>query len=242
MALLEINNLTVDYGAKRAIDNISMHVNQGEIISVVGESGCGKTTLIKVIAGLLPVTSGQVLMDGKVVTKAGPDRMVLWQEVADSLLPWKTVESNVVWPLILSGVPKKQALAKAHEWLEKVGLSKWIKAYCHELSGGMRQRVAIARGLAANAKLLIMDEPFSALDGRNREVMQEELLAIQTSSHTTIIIITHDAEEAARLSDRVIVLSPNPGRVKAELAGANVTEDNIRGLIRETHREIRRVA
>jgi NitT/TauT family transport system ATP-binding protein len=218
--LLEVRGASIDYKADRkvtrAVDKVSFDVRAGECLALIGRSGCGKSTLLKAIGGFLSPSEGEILLGGQRIAKPGPDRMVVWQDV-DQLLPWKTVEQNVAYPLLQLGMGKSQALEKALEWIEVVGLTRAIGQFPHQLSGGMKQRVAIARGFAANPAMLLMDEPFSALDALTRRKLQDELIELQARSHTTVVFVSHDIDEAAKIGSRVLVLSPHPGRVKATL-------------------------
>ncbi len=181
---------------------------------MLGPSGCGKTTLLNIIAGLEKATSGQVLCDGREVTGAGPDRMVMFQEAA--LFPWLNVIDNVEFGMKLAGIPKVERRERARKYLKMVHLTKFQTAHIHELSGGMKQRVALARALTLDSKILLMDEPFAALDSQTKSILQLELQQIWWETKKTIIFVTHNVEEAALLADRVIVMAANPGTVKKE--------------------------
>jgi NitT/TauT family transport system ATP-binding protein len=198
-------------GPVTALRNIEFDVHQREFISVIGPSGCGKSTLIRIVSGLESCTSGAVLIDGKPVTGPGPDRGMVFQ--AYTLFPWLTVKQNVMFGPDMKGVPKAKAEKQAMEWLWIVGLSKFSDHYPSQLSGGMKQRVAIARALANEPRILLMDEPFGALDAQTRASMQAHLLRICDSVDITVMFITHDLDEAIYLSDRVVVLGAHPGRV-----------------------------
>ena len=193
-----------------ALQDVSLEVHRREFICVVGPSGCGKSTLIRIIAGLDEATSGEVLLDGVEVVGPGPDRGMVFQGY--TLFPWLTVKRNVMFGLEMRGKPTRTADAEAQQWLHMVGLDAFVGAYPHELSGGMKQRVAIARALANEPRILIMDEPFGALDAQTRAQMQAYLLQIWKSVDVTILFITHDLDEAAYLSDRILVMGSNPGR------------------------------
>lgn len=192
-------------------DNVSLDIYRREFICVIGPSGCGKSTLIRIIAGLDFATSGRILLNGQLVTGPGPDRGMVFQGY--TLFPWLSVKRNVMFGLEMQGKPFDTAEAEARQWLEMVGLLKYADAYPHELSGGMKQRVAIARALANEPPILIMDEPFGALDSLTRAQMQTYLLQIWREVNVTILFITHDLDEAAYLSDRIVVMGSNPGRV-----------------------------
>ncbi len=198
-------------GAVTALSDVSFDVHRREFVCVVGPSGCGKSTLIRIIAGLDEASGGAVLLDGETVAGPGPDRGMVFQGY--TLFPWLTVKRNVMFGLRMSGQSPKTADATAHQWLEMVGLDACAEAYPHELSGGMKQRVAIARALANEPRILIMDEPFGALDAQTRAQMQSYLLQIWKTVDVTILFITHDLDEAAYLSDRILVMSANPGRM-----------------------------
>lgn len=186
-----------------------------EFVCVVGPSGCGKSTLARMIAGLETVDDGHILMGGHEVKGPGPDRGMVFQSY--SLFPWLTVKQNVMFGLLESGMSQNTAQAEALQWIDLVGLDKFADAYPHQLSGGMKQRVAIIRALANQPKVLLMDEPFAALDPQNRMKMQQYLLEIWQNIDITIVFITHDLDEAIYLADRILVLEANPGRVKEVL-------------------------
>jgi len=198
-------------GSITALSNIEFEVHQRELISVIGPSGCGKSTLIRIVAGLETCTDGAVLVDGHPVVAPGPDRGMVFQSY--TLFPWLTVRRNVMFGPSMKGVPKAQAEEQAAEWLRVVGLSKFADHYPNQLSGGMKQRVAIARALANQPRILLMDEPFGALDAQTRCTMQTHLLQICASVDVTVMFITHDLDEAIYLSDRIVVLGAHPGRV-----------------------------
>lgn len=195
------------------LDDFSLDVRAGEFLTIVGPSGSGKTTLLDLLAGLTLPAAGQVLVDGKEVTGPGQDRAVVFQQYA--LFPWRTAATNVSIGLEGTRLNRRQRAAKANEYLELVGLSGFAERYPHELSGGMKQRVAIARSLAYEPDILLMDEPFAALDAQTREQLQDELLRIWRETGKTIIFITHGIDEAVYLGQRVAVLSARPGRLKA---------------------------
>ena len=196
----------------RVLGGVSFDVYENEIVSLIGESGCGKTTLLRIVQGLLRHDSGTIRVDGNVVTEPGRDRGFVFQQ--SSLLPWRTARTNVEFGLELAGVPKSVRNAKSTELLKLVGLSHAAEQFPHELSGGMQQRVNLARALAIDPSILLMDEPFSALDAQTREVLQAELLRVQNETNKTILFVTHDLDEAIYLSNRVVVLAAKPGRVK----------------------------
>ena len=213
--LLSVRDVTKAFsrGARRvvALDGVTVEARRGEFLTVVGPSGCGKSTLLHIIGGFETATSGDVEVDGKPVTGAGRDRGMVFQKA--TLFPWMSIERNVAWPLDVAGVGKSDARDRARELLELVGLHGFADAYPGELSGGMQQRAALARTLAMEPALLLMDEPFGALDAQTRELMQEELNRIWQESGTTVVFITHDINEAVFLGDRVVVMSGRPGQV-----------------------------
>jgi NitT/TauT family transport system ATP-binding protein len=203
---------TTRTGNCTALDEISFQVHRREFVCVIGPSGCGKSTLIRILAGLDYQTSGELLLDGKPVSGPGSDRGMVFQGY--TLFPWLTVKGNVMFGLKLAGRSASAAEGEARQWIELIGLAKFENAYPYQLSGGMKQRVAIARALANNPRILIMDEPFGALDAQTRCQMQAYLLQIWKQVDVTILFITHDLDEAIYLSDRILVLGANPGHVE----------------------------
>jgi NitT/TauT family transport system ATP-binding protein len=197
-----------------AVEDISFDVARGEFVCLVGPSGSGKTTLVNLIAGLERPDEGEILIDGRPVTGPGPDRAVLFQEPA--LFPWLSVAGNVEFALKLIGVPRAQRRERAASWLEKVHLGRFMKAHPHELSGGMRQRAALARALACEPEVLLADEPFGALDAQTREVLQDEVQRVWLEDHRTFVFVTHNVREAVFLADRVLLLSAPPGTLVEE--------------------------
>lgn len=195
-----------------AVENITLDIQQGEFVSIVGPSGCGKSTLLDLIAGLTKPSSGQILLSGKQITQPGLDRGIVFQQYA--LYPWLTALENIEFGLEAKGVDKQSRHEKAEYYLKLVGLAGFEKHYPNELSGGMKQRVAIARSLAYEPEILLMDEPFAALDAQTRETLQEELIKIWQSSKKTIVFITHSIDEAIFLSQRVAIMTSRPGRIK----------------------------
>ena len=195
----------------KALSDVSLSIRENEFISIIGPSGCGKTTLLKMIDGLIPYDSGKILIDGKQVTAPGPDRAVVFQAIA--LLPWRTVLANVEFSLELRQIPKEERAKTARDYLKRVGLADFENHYPHELSGGMQQRAGLARALAVNPSILLMDEPFGAVDAQTRQLLQEELLELWQRERKTVIFITHSMDEAVYLSDRVVVMTPRPGKV-----------------------------
>ncbi|MEQ9420189.1 MULTISPECIES: ABC transporter ATP-binding protein [unclassified Marinovum] len=195
-----------------ALQNLNLDIREGEIVTVVGPSGCGKSTAMNMVAGLLNVTSGEVLVDGKPVHGPGPDRGVIFQQYA--LFPWLTVRKNVEFGLKLQGIDRAIRKERAMHYLELVGLADFSEAYPKTLSGGMKQRCAIARAYAVNPSVLLMDEPFGALDALTRVKLQEQLLDTWSKDKRTVMFITHDVDEAVYIAHRVIVLAARPGRLK----------------------------
>jgi NitT/TauT family transport system ATP-binding protein len=195
-----------------ALENIGLDIGRGEFVVVVGPSGCGKSTLLDLLAGLAMPSSGTLLLDGSPVTGPGVDRALVFQQYA--LLPWRTAQGNVEFGLEAAGIARRERADRARHYLNLVGLGGFEQRHPHELSGGMKQRVAIARSLAYNPGVLLMDEPFAALDAQTRESLQDELLRIWERTGTTVVFITHGIEEAVYLGQRVAVLTSRPGRVK----------------------------
>ncbi len=200
----------------RAVDRLSFSVDESEFVSILGPSGCGKTTVLNIIAGFLPPTSGTVLLNGRPIDGPGPDRGVVFQSFA--LFPWRTVLQNVTFGLKMRGVPRSQREATAREYLKLVGLDGFEDRYPHELSGGMRQRVGVARVLANEPAVMLMDEPFASVDAQTRMSLQQDLTEIWERRRPTVFFVTHDVEEAVFLSNRIIVLTPRPGRVRENIA------------------------
>ncbi|RZQ60806.1 ABC transporter ATP-binding protein [Amycolatopsis suaedae] len=215
MPELRIDRLSKTFQRTEALREVSLDVADGQFVSFVGASGCGKSTLLRLVDGLIPASEGSVLLGGSPVTGPGNDRAMVFQE--DRLLPWRTIERNVVLGLEFQGQSKRDSLARARELLQLTGIGKFGSAYPHELSGGMRQRANIARALAVDPDVLLMDEPFAALDGQTRELMQAELVRIWQDSRKTVLFVTHQVDEAVYLSDRIVVLTARPGRVKADI-------------------------
>ena len=212
----------------RALDEVSLDVRADEFLAILGPSGCGKSTLLYQIGGFLPIQAGRITIDGRPVAGPGPDRGIVFQHFA--LFPWKTVRQNVLYGLEKQGLPRDRRLAVAEHFIDLVHLTGFEDAYPSQLSGGMKQRVALARTLAFEPGTLLMDEPFGALDAQTRSLMQEELLAICDRTRSTVVFVTHDVREAVYLADRVAVMTARPGRIKAIVdtgfpreAGADVT-------------------
>jgi NitT/TauT family transport system ATP-binding protein len=213
--ILNVRDLKKSFGTNGGthivFDHVSLNIHRREFICVVGPSGCGKSTLARIVAGLDEAAGGEILLDGKAVIGPGPDRGMVFQGY--TLFPWLTVKHNVMFGIKMQGESDITADAQAREWLDMVGLSRFENSYPHELSGGMKQRVAIARALANRPRILIMDEPFAALDAQTRCQMQAYLLQIWKKVNVTILFITHDLDEAAYLADRILVMGTNPGRI-----------------------------
>ncbi len=202
-----------------ALDGVDLEIGDDEFLTILGPSGCGKTTLLNIIAGFDQATGGDVHLDGEAILKPGPDRGVVFQEYA--LFPWLTVEQNIEFGLRERRVAKAQRRARVRDQIASVGLSGFERRYPQELSGGMRQRVAIARALVNDPKILLLDEPFAALDAQTRTMMQQELLRVWSAARRTAIFITHNIEEAILLGDRVVVMTARPGRIK-EIVSVNL--------------------
>lgn len=216
---LSLNNVSLGYatnsgGRLVALKNISLQVQPGEFLCIVGPSGCGKSTLLHLIAGLHRQTSGEVLVDNAPVQGPGTDRILIFQELG--LFPWLTVAQNVEFGMRMNGNPKKERTAKAKEYLRLVHLQQFAHSYPHQLSGGMRQRVALARALATEPDVLLMDEPFAALDAQTRDLLHDELERIWAETRRTIVFVTHNVREAVRLGDRVVLMTFRPGQIKRE--------------------------
>lgn len=221
--------ITKNYGDVEALRDLSLEFPRGQLTSLLGPSGCGKTTLLKIIAGLLEPTSGEVEVNGKTVTGPGPDRAFVFQDFA--LLPWASVIRNVSFGLEMRGVAKSEREAIAERYINEVGLSGFENAYPHELSGGMRQRVGLARALSVDAEVLLMDEPFSAVDEQTRRKFQEDLLSLVQNENKTFLFVTHSIEEAVYVSDQIAILLPRPSRVHEIIRPTGFREkgvDNIR--------------
>ncbi len=235
-AKLEAQDIRLDYVQPRTnrrrppVAGGNRRTMDGEFVAMVGRSGCGKTTFLSVVDGLVPASAGRILVDGEVVTRPGPDRAVVFQDA--SLLPWRTVLGNVAYGLECLGVGARERKERAARFIELVGLAGFEPHYPHELSGGMQQRVNLARALAVDPKILLMDEPFASLDAQTRELMQEELLRIWLAARKTVLFVTHQIDEAIYLADRVVVFSGRPGRVKDEIPVA-IARPRALGLKRE---------
>jgi NitT/TauT family transport system ATP-binding protein len=217
MSILSVNHLNKVFEREGlaptvALADINLEIDEKEFICLVGPSGCGKTTLLRIIAGLEKPTSGEVRLDGMPIAGPDPQRGMVFQEY--SLFPWKSVIDNIAFGLEMKGISRQERRKIAEEYLDIVNLEQFRDAFPHELSGGMRQRVAIARALANNPRVLLMDEPFGALDAQTRNIMQKELLEIWEETKKTIVFVTHSVDEAVYLADKIVVLSPRPGKIE----------------------------
>ena len=217
--MLKIEGLSKSFSRQgktiTALDGFNLDVDEGEFVAIVGPSGCGKSTFLHIFGVFEPKNAGRMMLDGAEVSGPGVDRGMLFQEYA--LYPWRTVMGNVLWPLEAQGVEKSKRMEIASKYVSLVGLNDFTNHYPNELSGGMKQRVALARLLALNPRVLLMDEPFGALDAQNREFLQEELERIWEQTRKTVLFVTHDIDEAIYLSDRVIVFTARPGRIKSDI-------------------------
>ena len=217
--MLKIEGLSKSFSRQgktiTALEGFNLDVDEGEFVAIVGPSGCGKSTFLHIFGGFEAKNAGRMMLDGAEVSCPGIDRGMLFQEYA--LYPWRTVMGNVLWPLEAQGVEKAKRLEIASKYVSLVGLNDFTSHYPNELSGGMKQRVALARLLALNPRVLLMDEPFGALDAQNREFLQEELERIWEQTRKTVLFVTHDIDEAIYLSDRVIVFTARPGRIKSDI-------------------------
>ncbi len=219
--LLDVESVTLRYKTPKSVvtatDRVSFDVNRSDRFVLLGPSGCGKSTLLKAVGGYLSPSEGKITINGHKVTEPGADRMMVFQEF-DQLLPWKSVLGNVMFPLLTARkLPRKEAEARARDYIEKVHLTRFADSLPHTLSGGMKQRVAIARGMAMEPDILLMDEPFAALDALTRRQMQDELLQLWEDTRFTVLFVTHSIAEAIKIGNRILLLSPHPGRVKAEV-------------------------
>ncbi len=244
--LLAIENVSLEYRSRerivRATQDVSFDVYGADRFVLLGPSGCGKSTLLKAIAGFIEPVSGSISLAGEPVRGPGADRVVVFQEF-DQLPPWKTVAENVAFPLrVARKLPRAEARERALHYLDKVGLAAFADAYPHTLSGGMKQRVAIARALAMQPRVLLMDEPFAALDALTRRKMQEELLRLWDDARFTLLFVTHSIEEALVVGNRILLLSPHPGRVRAEVNSHAYSHASMGGVdFRESVARIHRL-
>ncbi len=233
--MLSVRGVTLQYQSHNqlvtATFRVSFDVAESDRFVVLGPSGCGKSTLLKAVGGFIHPTEGEILLDGARVRSPAPDRVFVFQEF-DQLLPWKTVKDNIVFALTASGkLPRRPAEERAAHLLQKVKLAEFASSFPHTLSGGMKQRAAIARALAMEPRILLMDEPFAALDALTRAQMQDELLQLWKETHFTVLFVTHSISEALRIGTRILVLSAHPGQVKAELNGRECDEAQLRELL-----------
>lgn len=228
--LLDVRGVTLQYKTREhlvtATYRVDFQVYRADRFVLLGPSGCGKSTLLKAVGGYLTPVEGEIRLGGEAISRPGPDRMMVFQEF-DQLLPWKTVKHNVTFALTASGLLSGRAAEeRAAHYIEMVGLTKFAEAFPHTLSGGMKQRVAIARGMAMEPAILLMDEPFAALDALTRRKMQEELLQLWDDTRFTVLFVTHSIPEAVTIGNRILLLSPHPGQVKAELNSLPPTDGN----------------
>jgi NitT/TauT family transport system ATP-binding protein len=219
MPLLEVRNLDKTFVSNgrtvTAIDKLSLSIEEHEFVSIVGPSGCGKSTFLHIVGGFEPASGGELRLNGRPIGPPGPDRGMMFQDL--SLFPWLTALENVAWPLEMKGMAKAERLAKAREYLNLVHLARYADLYPGQLSGGMKQRVALARLFALDPDVLLMDEPFGALDSQTRELLQEELQSIWRNARKTALFVTHDIDESIYLATRLIVFTARPGRIKADI-------------------------
>ncbi|HVJ49048.1 ABC transporter ATP-binding protein [Desulfitobacterium sp.] len=243
---LRVEKVSKDFSTQHksthALEEVELQVEKGEFVCLLGPSGCGKSTLLNIIAGLDRATEGEVHLNGREITGPGPDRVVMFQESA--LFPWLRVIDNVEFGMKLAGIPKVERRKKALEYLKMVRLTQFKNSFIHELSGGMKQRVALARALALDSEILLMDEPFAALDSQTKRILQNELQRIWAETHKTIIFVTHSVEEAVLLGDRIVVMAANPGRVKAEFRldlqrPRNLEDAQLRAIIAEIMKDLK---
>ncbi|HCP18450.1 MAG: ABC transporter [Candidatus Puniceispirillum sp. TMED52] len=226
-----VRNVYKNYGSTEALRDLSLDFPRGQLTSLLGPSGCGKTTLLKIIAGLLPATSGEILVNGEVVKAPGPDRAFVFQDFA--LMPWASVIRNVAFGLELRGVAKSEREGIAQKYINEVGLTGFEHSFPHELSGGMRQRVGLARALSVDAQVLLMDEPFSAVDEQTRRKFQEDLLGLVKNENKTFIFVTHSIEEAVYVSDQIAILLPRPSRVMEIIRPSGFRHKDVDSIRRE---------
>jgi NitT/TauT family transport system ATP-binding protein len=237
--LLEVKGLSKQFDLQgsrmQALKDVDLVINRGEFVCLIGASGCGKSTLLRIVAGFETASAGSVTVRRKPVTEPGPDRGMVFQDYA--LFPWLTVRENIAFGPIERGLPKQEITGKVEQFIELVGLTRFADAYPHQLSGGMKQRVAIARVLANDADILLMDEPFGALDAMTRERLQDELLELWRRTRLTVIFVTHSIEEAIFLADRVVVMSAGPGRIDSD---NHITLPRPRDVASPEFNEVRR--
>lgn len=226
-----VRNVSKNYGPVEALKNLTLEFPRGELTSLLGPSGCGKTTLLKIIAGLLDPTAGEIEVNGEPVTGPGPDRAFVFQDFA--LLPWASVMRNVAFGLELRGVARAERESIAAKYIKDVGLAGFEKSFPHELSGGMRQRVGLARALSVDAQVLLMDEPFSAVDEQTRRKFQEDLLLLVQNENKTFIFVTHSIEEAVYVSDQIAILLPRPSRVSEVIRPSGFRHKGVEAIRRD---------
>ena len=235
MSLLAVDGVTLEYRNGKqhfiAASGVSFSVNRSDRFVILGPSGCGKSTILRAIGGYIQPVEGQILLDGKRIQSPGPDRVFVFQEF-DQLLPWKTVKENIIFALTASRkFARPEAESRAAGFIEKVNLTKFAGSYPHTLSGGMKQRVAIARAMAMEPEILLMDEPFAALDALTRARMQDELLQLCVDSKFTVLFVTHSIPEAIRIGTRILLLTAHPGRVKAEVNSRDADPAQIQKML-----------
>ncbi|WP_347313581.1 ABC transporter ATP-binding protein [Defluviimonas sp. SAOS-178_SWC] len=228
---VSVRGVSKNYGSVEALKNMSLEFPRGQLTSLLGPSGCGKTTLLKIIAGLIPADTGTIEVGGKAITGPGDDRAFVFQDFA--LLPWANVLRNVAFGLELRGVPKSEREAKAEKYIANVGLSGFEKSFPHELSGGMRQRVGLARALSVDSQVLLLDEPFSAVDEQTRRKFQEDLLSLVEHENKTFIFVTHSIEEAVYVSDQIAILLPRPSRVSEIIRPSSFRNKGVENIRRD---------
>lgn len=228
---VSVRNVSKVYGDVQALKDLSLEFPRGELTSLLGPSGCGKTTLLKIIAGLLDPTSGRIEVNGKAVTGPGPDRSFVFQDFA--LMPWASVMRNVAFGLELRGVARSEREAVAEKYIREVGLAGFEAKFPHQLSGGMRQRVGLARALSVNAQVLLLDEPFSAVDEQTRRKFQEDLLELVKNEKKTFIFVTHSIEEAVYVSDQIAILLPRPSRVSEIIRPSSFRDKSVNNIRRD---------
>ncbi len=228
---VSVRNVSKNYGTVEALRNLSLEFPRGQLTSLLGPSGCGKTTLLKIIAGLLEATAGDIEVNGMKVDGPGPDRAFVFQDFA--LLPWANVIRNVAFGLELRGVAKSEREDIAEKYIRDVGLAGFEKSYPHELSGGMRQRVGLARALSVDSQVLLLDEPFSAVDEQTRRKFQEDLLSLVKHENKTFIFVTHSIEEAVYVSDQIAILLPRPSRVSEIIRPTGFRNKDVESIRRD---------